>query len=278
MGRIGNTIELAKTSWSVLKKDRELLWFPVMSFFASVVVIVAVAIPIIAMVDTTNTATGEQTSVNPAAAVLGILAAMVLSVVAVFFNGALVAGAYERMSGGDPTVKSALNRAFSRISGLVPWAILTATVGLILQALRERAGWLGRMVVGMIGMAWDVATFLVVPALIIDELGAVDGLKRSGSLLKQTWGENIAARVGFGLLGMLLIIPAVLLVVLGGASGVGVFLVVTIIAAVAWVALVMVVLTALNAVFQTALYLYATTGSVPSGFESSSLPQAFGQR
>ncbi len=271
-------MELAKTSWSVLKKDRELLWFPVMSFFASIAVIVAVAIPMIAMVDTTTTATGDQTTVNPLAAVLGILAAMTLSVVAVFFNGALVAGAHERMSGGDPTVRSSLNRAFSRISGLLPWAILTATVGLVLQALRERAGWLGRFVINMIGMAWDVATFLVVPAVIIDEMGAIDGLKRSSSLLKQTWGENLAARVGFGLLGFALIIPAVLLVVLGAATGVGAFLVVTVIAAVAWVALVVVVLTALNAVFQTALYMYATSGSMPSGFESSPLGQAFERR
>jgi len=278
MGRIRNTIELAKTSWSVLKKDRELLWFPVMSFFASIAVIVVVAIPMIAMVDTTTTATGDQTTVNPLAAVLGILAAMALSMVAVFFNGALVAGAHERMTGGDPTVKSSLNRAFSRISGLLPWALLTATVGLVLQALRERAGWLGRIVVDMIGMAWDVATFLVVPAVIIDELGAIDGLKRSGSLLKQTWGENIAARVGFGLLGFVLIIPAVILVAIGGATGVGAFLAITIIAAVTWVALVVVVLTALNAVFQTALYMYATSGSMPSGFESSPLGQAFGQR
>ena len=127
-------------------------------------------------------------------------------------------------------------------------------------------------------MAWDVATFLVVPAVIIDELGAIDGLKRSGSLLKQTWGENLAARVGFGLLGLVAMIPAIILVVLGFAVGVTVFIVVAIIAAVAWAALVMVVLTALNAVFQTALYLYATTGSVPSGFETSPLPRAFEQR
>lgn len=278
MGRIRNTIELAKTSWSVLKKDRELLWFPVMSFFASAAVIIVVAIPMIAMVDTTTTATGEQTTVNPLAAVLGILAAMALSMVAVFFNGALVAGAHERMTGGDPTVRSSLNRAFSRISGLLPWALLTATVGLVLQALRERAGWLGRIVVDMIGMAWDVATFLVVPAVIIDEMGAIDGLKRSGSLLKQTWGENIAARVGFGLLGFVLIIPAVILLVIGGATGVGAFLAIAVIAAVAWVALVVVVLTALSAVFQTALYMYATSGSLPSGFEASPLRQAFERR
>ena len=277
MGRIRNTMELAKSSWAVLKQDRELLWFPVMSFMASIGVIVVIAIPIIAMIDL-DAAPGEETTVSPAVYVLGLLAALSLSIVSVFFNGALVAGAYERFSGGDPTVKSAVGRAFSRISGLVPWALLTATVGLILQALRERAGMLGRFVVNLVGMAWDVATFLVVPAVIIDELGAIDGLKRSGSLLKQTWGENLAARVGFGLLGLVAMIPAIILVVLAFAVGVTVFVVVAIVAAVAWVALVMVVLTALNAVFQTALYLYATTGSVPSGFETSPLPRAFEQR
>ncbi|MFQ5558202.1 MAG: DUF6159 family protein [Acidimicrobiales bacterium] len=278
MGRIRNTIELAKTSWAVLKKDRELLWFPVLSFLASIVVIVVIASPVIAMIDTTTTAGGEETTVSPAVAVLGVLGALALSVVSVFFNGALVAGAHERLRGGDPTVRSALSRAFSRIPGLVPWALLTATVGLILQALRERAGGLARFVVSLVGTAWDVATFLVVPAVIVDELGAVEGLKRSGSLLKRTWGENLAARVGFGLLGIVAVIPAVLLVLVAVATGVGVFLVVGVIAAVAWIAVVVVVLTALNAVFQTALYLYATTGSVPSGFESSPLPQSFGQR
>ena len=250
MGRIRNTMELAKSSWAVLKQDRELLWFPVMSFLVSIGVLVVIAIPIIAMIDL-DTAPGEETSVSPAVYVLGLLAAFSLSIVSVFFNGALVAGAYERFSGGDPTVKSAVGRAFSRISGLVPWALLTATVGLVLQALRERAGALGRFVVNLIGMAWDVATFLVVPAVIIDELGAIDGLKRSGSLLKQTWGENLAAQVGFGLLGLVAMIPAIILLVLTFAVGVTVFIVVAVVAAVAWVALVMVVLTALNAVFQS---------------------------
>jgi hypothetical protein len=277
MGRLRNTLELAKTSWTVLKKDRELLWFPVMSFLASIVVIVVFAIPTIAISETTDSVSGEETT-NPAVFVLLVLAAMTLSAVAVFFNGALVAGAYERMSGGDPTVSSAMGRAFSRIAGLLPWALLTATVGLILQVLRNRAGALGRFVINLVGMAWDVATFLVVPAIIIDEMGAIDGLKRSGSLLRETWGENLAARVGFGLLGFAAIIPAVIVVVIAFATSVTAFIVVGIVAAVAWVALVMVVLTALNAVFQTALYLYATTGSVPSGFEASPLPRSFEQR
>jgi hypothetical protein len=272
MGRITNTIELAKISWGVLKMDRELLIIPVLSFVSAIVVLGALLVPTIALIDTSGA--GEEGSADPALVIIGIAAALALSVISVFFNGALVAGAHERLTGGDPTVSSSMSRAMSRLGGLLPWAVLTGTVGLVLQSLRERAGLLGRFVVGLIGMAWEVATFLVVPAIIIDEHGAIDGLKKSGALLKQTWGENLAARVGFGLLGFIAIIPAVLLVVIMGALGQAA-LIVGIVIAVAYVAVVVVVMTALNAVFQTALYLYATTGSVPSGFENSNLQDSF---
>ena len=275
MGRLSNTWHLAKISWSVLKKDRELLWIPVLSFLTSAAVIVVVLLLTFLTLSTTSSASTTTTEANPAVMVLWVVAALALGVIAVFFNGALVAGAHERMSGGDPTVRSAVRRAFSRIGGLVPWAILTTTVGLVLQALRSRAGWMGRFVVNMLGMAWEVVTFLTVPAIMIDDAGAIEGLKRSASLLRRTWGENLAARVGFGLLGFLLMIPAAVVAGLFILSGIGVLAVVGIVAAVAWVALVVVVMTTLNAIFQTALYLYATTGTRPSGFEHAPLNETF---
>ena len=276
MGRISNTIALAKVSWKVLQKDRELLVLPVLSFVTSIVVLALLWLPTLSAIDTSGLA-GESGDPGAALIIVGVISAMAMSIISVFFNGALVAGAHERLSGGDPTVRSALGRALSRLSGLLPWAIITGTVGLILQAARERAGWLGRFVVNMVGMAWQTATFLVVPAIVIDDLGAVEGLKSSASLLKRTWGENIAARVGFGLLGLVAMIPAVVVLTATGALG-GAALVVGIILAVAYVALVVVVLTALNAVFQTALYLYATTGSVPTGFDDSNLQASFSIR
>ena len=276
MGRISNTIALAKVSWRVLRKDRELLLIPVLSFLASIAVLALIWLPTLRAIDT-STLAGESEDPGAVLLVVGIITAMALSVISVFFNGALVAGAHERLSGGDPTVRSAVGRAFSRLPGLLPWAILTGTVGLILQAARERAGWLGRFVVNMVGMAWQTATFLVVPAIVIDDHGAVSGLKASAALLKRTWGENIAARVGFGLLGFVAIIPAVLVVVATGALG-GAALVLGILVAVPYLALVVVVLTALNAVFQTALYLYATTGSVPTEFDDSNLQASFSIR
>ena len=276
MGRISNTIALAKVSWRVLRKDRELLLIPVLSFLASIAVLALIWLPTLSAIDT-SALEGEREDPGAVLLVVGIITAMALSIITVFFNGALVAGAHERLSGGDPTVRSAVGRAFSRLPGLLPWAILTGTVGLILQAVRERAGWLGRFVVNMVGMAWKTATFLVVPAIVIDDHGAISGLKASAALLKRTWGENIVARVGFGLLGFVAIIPAVLVVGATGALG-GAALVLGILVAIPYLALVVVVLTALNAVFQTALYLYATTGSVPTGFDDSNLQASFSIR
>ena len=276
MGRISNTIALAKVSWKVLRKDRELLLLPVLSFLASILVLTLLWLPTLSAIDTSGLA-DESGDPGAVLIVVGVISAMAMSIISVFFNGALVAGAHERLSGGDPTVRSALGRALSRLSGLLPWAIITGTVGLILQAARERAGWMGRFVVNMVGMAWQTATFLVVPAIVIDDHGAVSGLKASAALLKRTWGENIAARVGFGLLGIVAIIPAVIVLFATGALG-GAALVVGILLAVPYLALVVVVLTALNAVFQTALYLYATTGSVPAGFDDSNLQASFSTR
>ena len=275
MGRIHNTWQLAKTSWAVLKKDRELLWIPVLSFLASAAVMVVVLVLTFVTLSTTSSHGDTSMEINPAMIVVFLVGAMLLGIISVFFNGALVAGAHERLTGGDPTVRSAVGRAFTRIGGLVPWALITTTVGLVLQALRDRAGFLGRIVTHMLEMAWEVVTFLTVPAIVIDNLGPIEGLKRSASLLRRTWGENIAARVGFGLLGFILILPAAVVVGLFIASGWTVLMVIGVIAGAAWLAVVVVVLTALNAIFQTALYLYATTGMPPSGFEQAPLAQTF---
>ncbi len=275
MGRISNTWQLAKTSWAVLKKDRELLWIPVLSFLASAAVIVVVLVLTFLTLSTTSSHGDTTMELNPAMIVVFLVGALLLGIISVFFNGALIAGAHERLTGGDPTVRSAVGRAFSRIGGLVPWALITTTVGLVLQALRNRAGWLGRIVTHMLEMAWEVVTFLTVPAIVIDNLGPIEGLKRSASLLRRTWGENIAARVGFGLLGFVLILPAAVVAGLFIASGWTVLMVIGVIAGAAWVAVVVVVLTTLNAIFQTALYLYATTGMPPSGFEQAPLAQTF---
>ena len=127
-------------------------------------------------------------------------------------------------------------------------------------------------------MAWRLVTFLVIPVLVIEDVGPIDGLKRSGTLFKKTWGENVAASVGFGLLGLALIIPAVIVAGLLIATEIVTLMVIGVVAAIVWVIGSVVVVSALSGIFQTALYLYAVNDQVPEGFNQEALAGAFAPR
>ena len=158
----------------MLQKDRELVALPVLSFLGAALVLAIFVHPgILALPEESagSAAAGEEQALPALSLILFVLGSLAATVVSVFFTGALVAGAHERMSGGDPTVGSAIGRATERIPGLVPWALLTATVGMIIQALREQAGGVGRFILGGIDLAWNVASFLTIPAIVIDDKG-----------------------------------------------------------------------------------------------------------
>ncbi len=261
MGRISNTIELAKSSWKVLKADKELLALPVMSAVATLIVGATFLIPMFI-------ATGIEAvdSPGPFEYVLLFVMYVVLAFVTIFFNSALVLAAHDRMSGGDPTLGSSLRAAASNAGRILPWAIVSATVSVVLRALEERAGFLGQIVIGLVGLAWSLVTFLVLPVLVIEKVGVFDAIKRSGGLFKRTWGENVAAQIGFGLLGFLAVLPAIVVIVAAVATGSAALAVVGVVLGISWIALVSVVLSALSGIFQTALYHFAVDGEVPGGY------------
>lgn len=280
MGRIRNTLRLARTSWDVLQKDRELALLPVISFALTLAVLAVFVLPGLLAIDwdSVDQNASDEAAIPALSYVLFAIGGAGAAIVNVFFVGALVAGAHERLSGGDPTVRSAIGRAFERIPGLVPWALLSFTVVNILRALRERLGSLGNLFFGAVEVGFDVAAFLTIPAIVIDDKGAIDGFKTSASLLRQTWGENLAARVGFGLLGMFAIVPVIVLAVVLGAIGSTIVAVLGIAIAVAYIAIAFAAISAMSGIFQAALYLYATTGSAPEGFESADLGASFARR
>ena len=179
--------------------------------------------------------------------------------IAQFFAAVLIAGANERLEGGSPTLGSAFRKASTRSTSIFGWAIINSTVGLILQAIRERAGFLGVIVTSLIGAAWNVITWLAVPIIIVEGVGPIVAIKRSALLLKQTWGENLIAQIGFGLIGFLVTLPGWL--ILGGLS----FLlpIVFIPLLIVYLAVVGSVLAALSAIYRTALYRFAV--GLPTG-------------
>ena len=244
MRRIGNSIALAKASWEVLKADKELMLLPVISIAATVITVATFFIPMLIA--------GE----GGASLLLLVVMYFVLAYITIFFNAALISAAHERLEGGDPTVGSALRGAASRAGRIVPWALISAVVSIILKTLEERAGFLGSIVIRMVGMAWSVVTFLVLPIIVIEGMGAIEAVKRSVNLFRSTWGENLGAQVGLGIIGFLAMLPGVAVLVLGigvgGAAGLPLIGL-----GVLWMVLVAVVMSALSGIFQTALYHFA---------------------
>lgn len=270
MSRIRNTIDIAKSSWQVLKADKELLLLPILSTIATVITIVLFAIPI--FLSNSNFDNWEPTTANYIQFFLMYLA---LAYVTIFFNAALVSATNERLNGGDPTLRSALRGASNRAGKILPWALVSATVSFILRSLEERAGVIGRIVIGLVGMAWAVVTFLVLPIIVVEGHSVGDAVKRSVDLFKRTWGENLIAQVGFGLIGFVAAIPGIALIVFGAMNG----LLIVAVLGILLVAAAAIVMATLNGIFQTALYHYAADGTVPGNyFDDASFAGAFRQK
>ena len=269
MSKFRNSLELVKSSWNLLKADRELMWLPVFSGLSGIGLLLLFVLPGSFMVAPDNS------SLKPVGIVLYVIAGIAFSFSAMFFNAAIVHGADERMRGGDPTLKSALSGAWARRGRILPWAIVSATVSAIIRALEERFGFVGRIVGSLVGIAWSLVTFLVLPILVIEGIGVRDAVTRSSELFKRTWGEQMIANAGIGLVGLLAMLPAVAAVALAAVVATPLLTVPLLLVAVLYVIGVAVVMSAMSGIYQTALYHYAANGMPPAAFAHANLGGAF---
>jgi hypothetical protein len=263
--RIRNAWSLAKSSWHVLQQDRELAWLPVIATVAGLVVGALFFGPVLAMLG------GGADNAIPATGYILMFVGYV-AVASIFYLGraAVVHGANLRMEGGDPTVPSSLRGASAHWPAIVGFAAIATTVGLILDALEEQGGIAGAIASFIGGAAWRIVTYLVLPVVVIEGAGPIEGIKGSSRLVKRTWGEQVTGNVGFGLLSMALVIPAVALAFVLAGLGTAVAIV-AFAAAGVWAVTVFAVVSALEGVFQTALYRQATGRSIPAEFDAADL-------
>ncbi len=268
-GTFGRSIELLKDTWNVLMMDKELLLFPILSGIAILVILFTFILPILFLGFLGDTGAGPVLLV-----LLLFLFYFISYAVAIFFNTGLIACAAIRFSGGDPTVRDGLSTAVKHLDKILVWALIAATIGLILSMLSRKSGIIGKIVISFVGIAWSLVTFLVIPLMIFDEKGVVDAIQESGRLLKKTWGENIIGSISLGII----FIPAIVLLVLAMItvfSG-NIPLVLTLFSLTLLCFTLCGVLHAtLQGIFISALYQYAKTGQTPGQFHGDILQKAF---
>lgn len=278
--RFSRSWQLVKASATVLSQDKELLVFPLVSAIATLIVGAAFILPMIGMgvLDGLDREGGGNGV--PIAAYVAAFAFYVAQYSVIFFcNTALVGAAMIRLDGGDPTVGDGFRIAGSKIGAILGYAVIAATVGMILRAIQERVGWLGSIVTGMLGVAWTVATYMVVPILVTREIGPVDALKESAALLKRTWGENVIGQGGlglvFGIIQVLVILLGVGLVIAAVTTESVALIVVAVAASVIAVLILALIHAALAGIYSAVLYRHAVGKPIADGFDQSLLSNAF---
>jgi hypothetical protein len=265
---IGRSIELFKTSWGILMGDKKLLAFPLLSGVISLIVLATFILPLIV-----------------AGAVSDILFYGALFVfylvsyfVVIFFNTALISCVNARLQGKDMSVGEGIANALRHTPSILGWALVSATVGIILNLMRERGGFIGQIAAALVGGAWGLVTFFVVPVLVLEDKGVFDAVRESASLIRKTWGETI---IGSGSILLVFIIVGVIgflgvlaTMVLGSPILFGLALALFIVL----VIILAVVAASMQGIFVTALYSYARTGTVPTAFNRDLIQNAFVQK
>jgi hypothetical protein len=266
MGKFSRSWQLMKTSLGVLRKDKEIMIFPMLSFVACATILVSffVGFWFVGLPSLDST---------PWVWIIAIIFIyLILFFIVIFFNTAIIACANIRLNGGDPTVSDGLRIASQNIGPILIWALISATIGMILQVIREKAGWAGRLIAGIIGIAWTYVTFFIIPVLIFEKKGIASSIRRSASLFKQTWGETIIGTFGFGIIFVALALLGILPIVLGFCIGSATGVIVGFIIAFFYWAVIGVVASATNGIYVAAMYQYATKKQLPSEFDASLIP------
>ena len=280
MGKFSRSWELVKQSFAVLRSDKQLMLFPILSAISCLFVTILISTGgMLLVLPARAAALASGARFNPNQSPAFMVAMFTLYVVnyfvIVFFNVALVGVANSRLMGGTWTFRDGIELAWARKGTILQWAMVAATVGMILKTVEERLGVIGRLVMRIIGVAWALACYFVVPVLAFEDLTPFEALKRSTRLFKDTWGERVKGGFSLGLISLLLMLPGLGLFIfsmmIGGATAVliGFF------GMILYILMLSVVMSAVRGVFNAALYRYACFKQVAPAFSQDLIASAW---
>jgi hypothetical protein len=268
MKRIRRGWALTKKSWALLNSHRELVRFPLYGGIATIILGLVFLGPGAFALDKHSYGIGVP---------LVVIGIYVLSVVGVYFSVGLAACADRIFRGEAATVGDGIAVANSRFGAICGWAALSTAIAVVIGLLENQGGALGDIAGRLVGAAWSLVTFLAVPVIAIEGTGPFPTLKRSASLFRERWGQQITGNIAIGgvvfLFGFL---PGIALIVVGVIiwPSVGFLGAALIVIGALAICVALLVSKALSGIFGVALYRYTTDGEVVGGFTQEDLESA----
>jgi len=273
-GSISNTIDLMKSCIRVLKKDKELILFPILAVFF-VILFVWIIFTFVGLDISALTSNDNQTEEIPIVPLLVLVFGA--NFIVVFFNSALVSAALDRLRGGDPNVRSGLSHASKHIHHIFIWSIIVTIMALIFAAIRasgRNRGAVGQIMTSifasLLQAGWAMMTFFVIPIIVSENLSPFAAIKRSSGLFKQTWGNQVTANFGFAIFQILALLASGALGWFFGLLSANLGMIVGVLCATTSVSIIY----TLEGIYKAALYEFAM-GEKPLEFEQQDLRTAY---
>jgi len=233
MSRWDNSRELTRTTYDLVQATPSLKQWTVKAIVAGIAVGAIGVIPggILAAIGaamggveengTTATST-SGTALVVVGVVLMLLGWVAGATAANLRIAALVKAADEVLHGRDSDPEACRAAARGRLGALTAWGAISVAVGLLIGALRGNGDGgivttiLRSLLAGLVAAVWAVVTVMVMPAIVLEGLGATAAIKRSAGLIRSTWGEALLGSVRIGArFALLYILPGILLIVGG---------------------------------------------------------------
>jgi Family of unknown function (DUF6159) len=275
--RLARTQAIMSAAWLILKEDKQLLLLPIASSVCLIALTVSIAVPVVVESLTGLSGADEFHQFVPLSYVGMFLFCVAAYAIGIFFNAALAICVLRRLEGKSALIADGLREATACLPQILGWALVATTIGLMLKAVERRSGFIGGLVVKAVGLAWSVATFLVVPVLVAEKKGPFEAVQESVQLLRKTWGEDLLAGLGFGVMYFLWAIPGIFAFVIGaGLISSHPFVAMVVMAlAVLYFPLLGLVLSTMSTIFDVVLYRFAKGGMLAPGFNRDLLDASF---
>jgi len=246
--RFSNGWTIAKNSFKVLRENRQLIVFPILSGI-SIILIFASFFTVVLGIAGWNV--DNMRDLGTVGSYVFLFVFYIINYfVIVFFNMALIHCTSLYFKGEEVTIRKGMEFSMSRIGSIFAWAVFAGTIGAVLKIIQENVGSLGKIITGIIGVVWSVATFFVVPVIAYENLGPVGAFKKSANLMKEKWGERIGAGFSF----FLIEVVAVLAIGIVGLVLASVNVIAGVAIAVIGILLLLTVISALKTIFISAIY------------------------
>lgn len=256
-----NSWKFSKLSYGLIWKNKKLLIFPLLSGIAEIFILASFIIPFFL---TLQGGTGNILASAGFYIVLFIFY-FVTNAIVLIFNTGLIACVFKILHGYNPSLGYGLSFAFKRLPQIISWSILSAVISVILNAL-EKNETISSLVTGILGVTWSAITYFVVPVIVMNGLGPIGAIKRSGETLRSTWGKALIGNFSLKIIGFLLLLPVLILLGIGlffainAGSPVGI----GVVAGLGVLAFIVdyLLTEAVNSVFKCYLFVYATDREV----------------